>query len=393
MNEHTPSIVGKDTFGPVPLLDVSRGNEPLLEEITAAIGRVCSSGRFLFGPDCQALEESMAELSGAKSGIGCASGSDALLLALMAFDVGPGEEVIVPSFTFFATASAVVRLGAKPVWVDIDPATYNMDPAAVEKAVTPATRAIIPVHLFGQCAEMDPICDVARRHGIAVIEDAAQAHGAEYQGHGAGSMGDIGCFSFYPTKNLGGFGDGGMLVTSDDALADKLRLLRGHGMYPRYYHQIVGVNSRLDSIQAAVLNVKVPYLTQWANLRRENAARYGKLFAEAGLADFLGLPATAPGCRHVWNQFTIRTKDGRRDALRKHLTEAKIGTEIYYPVALHQQECFRKLGFGQANLPQTERACAEVLHLPIFPELSLDEQKSVVGRIAEFYAAESATSL
>ena len=378
-------------YVPVPLLDINAGNEPLLPEILAAIERVCRSGWFCLGPEVQRLEEGMAELSGTRFGIGCASGSDALLLALMAIGIQPGDEVLVPSFTFFATASAVVRLGARPVWVDIDPISFNLDPGLLEAAVTPATRAIIPVHLFGQCADMGPINRIANRHGLTVIEDAAQSHGASYRGQVCGSLGDMGCLSFYPTKNLGGFGDGGMLVTSDEALADRLRMLRGHGMQPRYHHKLVGINSRLDAIQAAALNVKLKYLKDWTALRRTNAERYHELFTEAGLADTVGLPVALPDREHVWNQYTLRITDGSRDDLRKFLAERKIGTEIYYPIALHQQECFRELGLGDASLPETERATREVMHLPIFPELTAQQQQTVVGQIGEFFASQTAT--
>lgn len=378
-------------FLPVPLLDINGGNEPLLAEILAQIEKVCRSGWFCLGPEVQRLEEAMAELCGTRFGIACASGSDALLLSLMAIDIRPGDEVIVPSFTFFATASAVTRLGATPVWVDIDPITFNIDSALIESAVTPATRAIIPVHLFGQCAEMDAINRIADRHGLTVVEDAAQSHGAKYNGRTCGSLGDTGCFSFYPTKNLGGFGDAGMLVTSDETLAERLRLLRGHGMHPRYYHKLVGVNSRMDAIQAAALNVKIRHLGSWSAQRRANADLYHQLFTQASLTDTLGLPVTLPGREHVWNQYTIRVPDGHRDALRQFLTERKVGTEIYYPVALHQQECFREMGFGKADLPETELATQEVLHLPIFPELTAEQQRSVVGRIAEFFAGQIQT--
>ena len=367
----------------VPLLDISRSNDPLHADVMAAISRVVASGRFLYGPDVTRLEQSIAAVCETRHAIGCASGSDALLLSLMAYGIGPGDEVITPSFTFFATASAVWRLGAKVVFVDIDPATFNIAPDRLEAAVTPATRAVIPVHLFGQCAEMDAICDIADRHGLAVIEDGAQAIGAEYRGRPAGSLGHVGCFSFYPTKNLGGFGDGGMITTNDDALAERLRQLAAHGMKPRYYHGIVGINSRLDSIQAAVLNVKLPHLGRWTNERRANAARYHELFAAAGLDGTLELPHALPDRYHVWNQYTLRVPGGRRDALRAYLAEKKIGTEIYYPVPLHLQECFGSLGYERGSLPETERAAREVLSLPIFPELTPTEQKLVVDRIRE----------
>jgi len=375
----------QDGASPVPLIDVSRENGPLKEEILAAIAHVCESGRFILGPDCQELEREMADYSGAKHGVSCASGSDALLLALMALDIGPGDEVICPSYTFFATASAVWRLGAKPVFVDIDPGTFNICPEAIEAAVTPATKAIIPVHLFGQCAEMDPIEAIAAKHNLLVITDACQAIGSEYRGRRAGELGQIACFSFYPTKNLGGFGDGGMMTTNDAALADRLELLRGHGMRPRYYHREVGINSRLDSIQAAVLRIKLRHLETWTEKRSRNAGQYRRLFAERGLDSIIGLPVESPHGRHVWNQFVIRVPDGRRDALRAHLSERKIGTEIYYPVPLHEQDCFRSLGYAPEALPETYRAARETLALPCFPELTLDEQATVVGAIGDFF--------
>jgi len=374
------------TASPVPLLDVARGNQPLMDAIMQAIRRVCESGWFVLGPEVQQIEESMAELHGARHGIGCASGSDALLLSLMACDIGPGDEVLVPSFTFFATASCITRLGATPVWVDIDPVTCNICPEAAAAAMTPATKAIIPVHLFGQAAEMTALCDIAASFGVRVIEDCAQAHGAAYYGSPVGGIGDIGCFSFYPTKNLGGFGDAGMIVTNNDELAQKLRLLRVHGMHPRYYHQLIGINSRLDAIQAAVLNVKFPRLALWTAQRQANAASYHRLFEQAGLTRWLTLPATADGRRHVWNQYTLRIPDGHRDSLRARLMDAKVGSEIYYPLALHEQACFRHLGYGRANLPHTLQATNEVLHLPIFPELTQPEQQVVVDRIADYAA-------
>jgi dTDP-4-amino-4,6-dideoxygalactose transaminase len=378
---------------PVPLLDLARQNGPLREEIRTALERVCDSGRFILGPDCEQLEQRLAAYCETSAAIACASGSDALLLALMAVGIGPGDEVLVPSYTFFATASAVTRLGATPVFVDIDPATYNMSPAHLEKSITSAAKAVIPVHLFGQCAEMAAIGRIAQRHGLTVVEDAAQAIGAEYHGRRAGSLGDIGCISFYPTKNLGAFGDGGLLTTNRPALAESLRLLRAHGMQPRYYHRIVGINSRLDTLQAAVLNVKIPYLDQWSAQRRANAQRYCELFTAAGLDRIIALPSEAPGQRHVWNQYVIRVPDDRRDALRKHLTDCRVGTEIYYPLALHQQECFQYLGAPAGSLPHSERAARETLALPIFPELSAAEQQTVVRAVAQFFGVAAGARL
>jgi dTDP-4-amino-4,6-dideoxygalactose transaminase len=368
----------------VPLLELRAPHAELKEQIAAALGRVWDSGWFVLGPEVERLEQNIAAYCRVKHAIGCASGSDALLLSLMACEVGPGDEVILPSFTFFATASAVTRLGARPVFADIDPETFNLDPAAVERLVTPATKVIVPVHLFGQCAQMDAICRIARAAGAFVVEDAAQAIGAELDGDRAGSMGDLGCLSFYPTKNLGGAGDGGMLTTQRDDLADRLRLLRVHGMRPRYYHQVVGINSRLDAFQAAVLNVKLPQLDRWTAMRQANAARYGEMFISAGLDHVLGLPRVAPQRRHVWNQYVIRVPGRRRDALRQFLAEARIGSEVYYPLGLHQQECFRPLGYAPGDLPETLRAAEEVLALPIFPELTAQQQRRVVERIAAF---------
>ena len=370
----------------VPLLDLGRQHSGLKGEILAALERVCESGGFVLGPEVAQLEQQTAIYCQVKHAVGCASGSDALLLALMALGISAGDEVILPSFTFFATASAVTRLGARPVFADIDPQTFNLDPAHVASLVTPATKAILPVHLFGQAADMVALAKVAQPRGIALVEDAAQAIGAEIQGRRVGSLGAIGCFSFYPTKNLGGAGDGGMLTTQSDELADRLRLLRGHGMRPRYYHSCIGINSRLDSFQAAVLNVKFPLLDHWTFLRQTNADRYTELFTEAGLHRTVVLPETKPGMRHVWNQYVIRVHEGLRTPLREALTAARVGTEIYYPLGLHQQECFRYLGYQPDDLPQTRRAAEEVLALPIFPELRADEQQFVVERIADFFA-------
>ncbi len=373
----------------VPLLDVNRGNANLRQEILDAIAEVVDSGRFLHGPQVGELECSVAGICKTAQAIACASGSDALLLALMALEIEPGDEVILPSFTFFATASAVSRLGANPVFVDIDPKTYNICPEAVEASVTSRTRAIMPVHLFGQCAAMDKIATIAKKHRLPVIEDAAQAIGAEFLGRPAGAWGDIGCLSFYPTKNLGGMGDGGMMVCQDASLASKLRLLASHGMQPRYYHKLVGINSRLDTIQAAILNVKIAHLNSYSEARQKNATRYGEMFSAIGLQECIALPHHAPEALHVWNQYGIRVSGGLRDALRKHLTNLGIGNEVYYPVPLHQQECFEDLGYTDGCLPQTEKAAKEILHLPIYPDLTESEQDAVVDGIQKFYASAS----
>ncbi len=373
----------------VPLFDVSRQHAALEAEILAALTRVCTSGKFVLGPDCTDLEAMLADYCGVKHAVACASGSDALLLALMAYDVGSGDEVVCPSYTFFATASAITRLGATPVFVDIEPATCNLDAADMARKITPRTKAILPVHLYGQCVDMSAVTAIAARHGLPVIEDAAQAIGAQYGGRFAGALGDVGCFSFYPTKNLGAYGDGGLMTTGDDAIADKLRLLRAHGMQPRYHHQVIGINSRLDTLQAAVLKVKLPHLETWTAARRERAARYDAWFREAGLTSHLQLPVELAGRRHVWNQYVVRTGEGRRDRLREHLTAHKIGTEIYYPVPLHRQACFASLGYGEGSLPETERAARETLALPIFPELTAAEQRATVDGIVDFFAAES----
>ncbi|MHB8902877.1 MAG: DegT/DnrJ/EryC1/StrS family aminotransferase [Thermoguttaceae bacterium] len=370
----------------VPLLDLKRQHDPLQGQFVEALANICRTGQFCLGPDVKQLEESVAKYSGAKHAIGCASGSDALLLAMMALDLGPGDEVIVPSFTFFATASAVARLGATPVFADIEPVTFNIDPADVQHKITSKTKAIIPVHLYGQCAEMDVLLNMAEAARIVVVEDAAQAIGAEFDGRRAGSMGQLGCLSFYPTKNLGGAGDSGMVTSNDDALADKIRLLRVHGMEPRYYHGLMGVNSRMDAFQAAILNVKLPYLDGWTRMRSEIAQLYTDMFIEAGLDRFLTLPRALPHRRHVWNQYVIRVPEGRRDDVRTYLNEANIGAEVYYPLGLHEQECFGYLGYSRGDLPETDRATAEVLALPIFPRMTAVEQAAVVGRIAQYYA-------
>jgi dTDP-4-amino-4,6-dideoxygalactose transaminase len=371
----------------VPLLDVGRGNSPLKAEIMELFSDIYDSGWFIGGPQVKQLEQSVADATGAEFAVGCSSGSEALLVALMAFDIKAGDRVICPSFTFFATASAIHRLGAEPVFVDIDPVTFNLDVDQVQKAITPKTKAIIPVHLFGQCADMDPIMDLAKRYNIRVIEDCAQSIGATYNRQGSGSIGDVGCFSFYPTKNLGGMGDGGIMTTNDADIADRLRLFANHGMKPRYYHQVIGINSRLDAMQAAVLNVKMKHVNQYGADRRQNASNYQQLMTRFGISDLVA----APGIEnegHVWNQYTIRIPDGRRDDVRQQLADRNIGSEIYYPIPLHRQECFKDLGYAEGSLPHTEAAAAEVLSLPIFPELTIAEQQFVVESLADIVAGQ-----
>ncbi len=345
--------------------------------------RVLESQQFILGEEVAAFEKEAAPLTGCQFAVGCASGSDALLLSLMALEVRPGDEVITTPFTFFATAGSIARLQVRPVFVDIDPVTYNLNAGEVEKAITPKTRAIMPVHLFGLCADMDPILEIARRHQLAVIEDAAQAIGAQYKNNPAGSMGTFGCFSFFPSKNLGGAGDGGMITTNDAGLADTLRMLRVHGSRQRYQHEKMGINSRLDALQAAVLRVKIRHLQDWAAGRQQNADRYRELFRACGLEKFVKPPSAPDGQVHVYNQFTIRT--GRRDALREHLKKAGIPTEIYYPVALHLQPAFAYLGHRRGDFPESESASEQVLSLPIYPELTEQQQQRVVSGIKEFF--------
>jgi dTDP-4-amino-4,6-dideoxygalactose transaminase len=376
------AIEEQRTIKQVPLLDVSRGNRLVQREIMQSLAEVIESGKFINGPNCQELECSVAELSQTRFAIGCASGSDALLIALMAFEIGPGDEVICPSFTFFATASAITRLGACPKFVDIDPKSFNIDPSLVEKTITSKTRAIIPVHLFGQCCDMQPILEIAKDRNLVVVEDAAQSIGASYRSRAAGSMGHIGCFSFYPTKNLGGFGDGGMMTTNDGELADRLRLLANHGMRPRYHHLVTGINSRLDTIQAAILQIKLKYLDRWVSMRSKNASRYNQLISDAKLNGRIELPSiTDTESIHVWNQYTIRIPHGQRDIVRNSLADANVGTEIYYPIPLHRQPCFSKV-VNECFLPNTDSASSDVLSLPIFPELTEAEQQYVVDCLA-----------
>jgi len=366
----------------VPLLDLRAQFQTIRGEVMAAVERVFESQHFILGPEVEAFERDSAEYCRIKHAIGCGSGSDALLLALTALGVGPGDEVVTASFSFFATAGSIARLGARPVFVDISPDDFNVDPNLIERAITPRAKAILPVHLFGQCAEMDAIREVADRHNLPVVEDAAQAIGAGYCERRAGAMGAVGCFSFFPSKNLGGAGEGGLMTTDDDDLAEKLRLLRVHGMRPKYYHKVVGVNSRLDALQAAVLGVKLKYLERWSDARRRNAEHYDKLFAEAGVEE-VTTPAVRPNRRHIFNQYTIRCS--RRDELMDFLKHRGVGSEIYYPAPLHLQECFAHLGYKPGDLPSTERASRECLSLPIYPELTEEMRQYVVEKIAEFY--------
>ncbi|MDT7603071.1 MAG: hypothetical protein QOF61_1068 [Acidobacteriota bacterium] len=371
----------------VPLLDLRAQHEPLREATRAAVERVFESQGFVLGREVSALEEEVAAYTHARHAIGCANGSDALLLALMALDVKAGDEVVTTPYSFFATAGSIARLGARPVFVDIEPRTYNLNVEQIEAAITERTRALLPVHLYGQCAEMGALLTVAARHNLPVVEDAAQAIGAEDVGdRRAGAMGKVGCFSFYPTKNLGGAGDGGMLTTNDDRVAARLRSLRVHGETTKYHHKEIGFNSRLDTLQAAVLRVKLPHLDGWSDARAANAARYRVLFADAGLLEEVELPAEREGVRHIYNQYVVRVRGGgRRDALIEHLRRAGVGTEVYYPVPLHLQECFRYLGYHEGDFPEAERAARETLALPVYPELTEEQQRYVVESVRHFF--------
>jgi dTDP-4-amino-4,6-dideoxygalactose transaminase len=366
----------------VPLLDLHAQYVPLREEILAAVARVCDSQRFIMGPEIAAFEQEMAQMLGVRHAIAVSSGTDSLLLALMALDIKPGDEVVTSTYSFFATAGCVARLGAKPVLVDIDESTFNLDPEQLFAALTPRTKAILPVHLFGLSADMDPILDIAARSYVPVVEDAAQAIGASYKSRLLGGLGAAGCFSFFPSKNLGAFGDAGLLTTNDDGLARQARLLRTHGMEPRYYHHVVGANFRMDALQAAILRVKAPHLAEWTAQRRANATRYRILFRDAGLLDRVTLPSEPRDRWHIFNQFVIRTAD--RDGLKAHLDERGIGTEIYYPVPFHLQPCFANLGHRRGDFPRAERAAAESLALPIYGELTAAQQEAVVSAIGDY---------
>jgi dTDP-4-amino-4,6-dideoxygalactose transaminase len=383
----------------VPLLDLKQQYKSLKNELDDALIRVAESQYFILGPEVEKMEKSFCEYLDCRYAIGVSSGTDALLIALMALDIQPGDEVIVPTYSFFATAGVVSRMNAVPVFTDIDPVTFNMDPDDIERRITDKTKAIIPVHLYGQSCEMNRIMEIARSHNLKVVEDGAQAIGVQYKdGRHVGTIGDIGCYSFFPSKNLGCFGDGGLVASNDDELGEKLRILRVHGGKPKYYHKIIGGNFRLDAIQAAVLNVKLPHLDDWSSQRRSNAELYTKLFKQTGLAETTGktkfddinkvlLPDAvykSSGVKnyHIYNQYIIRVK--QRDAVRKHLTEKGIGTEIYYPVPFHKQECFSSLNYKKGDFPLAEEAADDSIALPIYPELTEEQQKYIVDEIASF---------
>ena len=382
----------------IPLLDVNRQNLPLEGEFLESLRRVLHSGQYILGPEVTRFEAAAAAVAGAQFGIGMSSGTDAILVALMALGIGPGDEVICPAFTFFATAGCIARVGAKPVFADSCPDCFNLDPAGLEPLITPRTKAIIPVHLFGQAADMDAILAVARNHGLAVIEDAAQSFGAAYKGRPIGSMGDFGTISFYPSKNLGALGDAGLLVTNDAELAAKARLLREHGAQERYYHHMVGGNFRLDAVQAAFLNIKLPHLGEYTAARQRHAREYTKLLANRPDGGRLQIvpPVTHPDRTHIANQYTVRVRRGHewngdcgpasespRDALGRFLAGREIASAIYYPLPLHRQECFRQFG-PYAPLPVAESLADEVISLPVFPELTSEEQQTVVEAIMDF---------
>ena len=363
----------------VPILDLKVQYAAVKDEITRAINKVCESQSFALGPAVVEFEKNVASYCKSKHAIGVSSGTDALLVSLMALGVKPGDEVITTPFSFFATAGCIVRVGAKPVFVDVDPDSYNIDPAGIEERITDKTRAIIPVHLFGQLAEMETITEIAQRHNLALIEDAAQAIGASRHGTLAGNFGDCGCFSFYPTKNLGGFGDGGLVTTNSDSLADGIRTLRDHGQKPRYFYKVIGGNFRLDGIQGAVLNVKLKYLDDWNERRRQNAALYDSLFA----GSLVGMPTVDSGNVSIYHQYTVTVPE--RDELQKYLADNDIGSAVFYPKPLHLQDCLEGLGYKEGDMPVTEKLCNEVLSLPVYPELSRDEIEYVAGMVLKFY--------
>ena len=370
-------------FVKVPLLDLQAQFQQIRSDVLAAIEEVCNEQSFVLGRRVEAFESAIAEYVGCRYAVGVASGSDALLLSLMAAGVKPGDEVITVPFTFFSTAGGISRLHAAPVFVDVRADTFTIDTEQIEQKITPRTKAIIPVHLFGQCADMEPIMELADRHGVKVIEDACQSIGASRRGRNAGTFGYSGCFSFFPSKNLGGVGDGGLIVTNDRDLRELLLALRVHGSRSDYHHDHIGLNSRLDALEAAVLRVKLPHLNGWNAKRARNAATYDRLLTEAGLLERVALPATDPSNVHVFNQYTLRAQ--RRDELMTYLKEHEIGHKVYYPVPLHLQECYQPLGYSKGDLPVSEQLAQEVLSLPVYPELTIAQMESVVQRIGEFY--------
>jgi dTDP-4-amino-4,6-dideoxygalactose transaminase len=379
----TSTLAEQEKAAPLQFLDLGRQFEQIRAEVSRAVAHVLETQRFVLGPEVEQFEIEITNYLGCRFAVACASGTDALILALLAAGIRPGDEVITTPFTFVATASAITRAGAVPVFVDIDPGTYNLDPEKISQAISPKTRAIIPVHLFGLAAEMRPIMDLARQHGITVIEDAAQAIGGAYHEKNLGTIGSQGCFSFFPSKNLGGAGDGGVVTTNDASYADRLRLLRVHGSRRKYEYEILGMNSRLDAIQAAILRVKLRYLEQWTEQRRRNAGRYRRFISQSLSSSYMVMPVEPNGTRHVYNQFTIRCKD--RDLLREHLLENGIPTEIYYPHPLHLQPAFSYLGYREGSLPVAESTAREVLSLPIYPELTEDQQRRIAHAAADFY--------
>lgn len=381
-----------DSSRPVPFIDLVPQHQRIAAEVMEAVGRVFAEQKFILGDEVAELEHEVSVYCDSRHAIGCNSGTDALILALMALNVGPGDEVITTPFTFFATASAICRVGATPVFVDIDPVSYNLDPEAVERAITKETKAIIPVHLFGQCAEMDPLWRLATQHHLAIIEDACQAIGAEYRGRRAGVLGTVACFSFFPTKNLGGAGDGGMLTTDDADLASRLRRLRVHGDTGGYEHIEIGLNSRLDALQAAVLRVKLMHLETWTEARQRNAKRYADLFRFHQLEGFFDLPEILPERRHVFNQYCVRVRNNQRDHVLNSLRQRKIGCAVYYPKPLHLQKCFAHLGYQPGDLPHSETAAREILALPSYPELPMADQELVVRALVDICQSSQTTA-
>ena len=370
----------------VPLLDLRAQYAPLKPAIISAIDEICDSQRFILGPKVEAFEQEMAAYCRTAGAVGVSSGSDALIISLMAEGIGHGDEVITSPFTFFATVGAIVRVGATPVFADIDPETFNIDPAAVESKITAHTKAIIPVHLFGQAADMDPIMELANKHGLVVIEDACQAIGAEYKGRRVGSIGTYGAFSFFPSKNLGCFGDGGAVSCNDPERVKKLKIFRNHGQSSTYFHEYVGGNFRIDALQAAILSIKLKQLDSWSEARQHNAADYRQRFAAAGLASVVKLPQEAPyPVRHIYNQFCIRVSGGRRDALKQFLAEREVGCAVYYPLSLHLQPCFKQLGGKVGDCPVSEQITQEIMALPIYGETTVEQRQYVVDTIAEFF--------